>query len=211
MKKALFTVMVILLATGALFASQSWIGLQATGSSVKETSTFTILGVTTPEQEHTATLSGVNIVGTIYPGDSSIGIGFQAGSAKTLEDKRGSSDQDVSGYPLTMNAGVTGTFRLNMTEMIAFELGAGLLYERIIHTYDVFGTDVVTSLDTLSLLTSANLVFHLSDSLALVGGIGVAFPLTTTAKATNGSVDYDKEFEVKGYTATAKIGVALGF
>ncbi len=103
-------------------------------------------------------------------------------------------------------------FRAGMTEMVALELGAGLMYERTVATYEFLGFEAEATLNTLSVLTTADLVVHLSDSLALVGGVGVSFPLTTQGTYTdNVGTSIEDDFDVKGYTVSGKIGVALGF
>ncbi len=96
--------------------------------------------------------------------------------------------------------------------MVALELGAGLMYERIINTYDILGYEAETNLNTLSMLTSADLVVHLSDSLALIGGVGVSFPLTTRGTyEDNVGTSVEDSYDVKGYTVSGKVGVGLSF
>lgn len=207
MKKSLFLITSILLATGLLFASPSWIGVQGVGAYQQNTTTIGVV-----EQENTATLGGMNIAGTLYPGESPFGVGFQFGAAKTINAKRGSTDLNVDDYPLTWNGGVMAKFKIGMSEMLALELGAGLMYERIINTYDILGYEAETNLNTLSVLTAADLVVHLSDSLALIGGVGVTIPLTTkgTYKDIIGT-SIEDEYDVKGYTFSGKVGVGLSF
>lgn len=207
MKKSLILCTIILLVTGFLFASPSWIGVQGTGA--YQQNTTTIGGV---EQENTATLGGMNIAGTIYPGESPLGIGFQFGASKTFNAKRGSTELNVDDYPLTYNGGVMAKFKASMSEMLALEFGAGLMYERTINTYDILGYEAVTTLNTLSVLTAADLVVHLSDSLALIGGVGVSFPLTTKGTyEDNIGTSVEDEYDVKGYTFSGKVGVGLSF
>jgi len=205
MKKTFILLTVILLVSGFLFAAPSWIGVQGTGSYKQNTTT--ISGV---EQDNTAKLGGMNIAGTLYPGESPLGIGFQFGAAKTIEATRGSNDLNVEDYPLTWNGGVMAKFRAGMTEMLALELGAGLMYERTINTYDILGYEAETTLNTLSVLTAADLVVHLSDSLALIGGVGVSFPLTTQGTYTdNLGTSIEDEYDVKGYTVSGKVGLGI--
>lgn len=207
MKKSLILFTSILLVTGFLFASASWIGVQGAGSYQQNTTT-----IGSSDQENTATLGGMNIAGTIYPGESPLGIGFQLGASKTLDATRGSTDLNVDDYPLTYNGGVMAKYRAGMTEMLALEIGAGLVYERIINTYDILGYEAETTLNTLSILTAADLVVHLSDSLALIGGVGVTFPLTTKGTyEDNIGTSVEDEYDVKGYTVSGKIGVGLSF
>lgn len=210
MKKLLIVLGLVSVALFPLSASPSWIGVQGIGSYKQETITSNVVG-TTIDEEHTANLAGLQIAGTLYPGESPIGIGFQFGSVKTYADKRISSEMDVSEYPLTWNGGLTGKFRASLTEMLALEIGAGLSYARMAQTYDIAGSDVIATLNTLSLLTSADLVVHLGDKLALVGGVGASFPLNTQATFTSGSIEYERELDVKGYTISGQVGVALGF
>ncbi len=207
MKKSLILFTVILLVTGFLFASPSWIGVQGVGAYQQNTTT-----IGGSEQKNTATLGGLNIAGTIYAGESPLGIGFQFGAAKTLNAQRDSTDLNVEDYPLTWNGGVMAKYRLGMSEMLALEFGAGLMYERIINTYDFGSYEAETNLNTLSMLTAADVVVHLSDSLALVGGIGVSFPLTTKGTyEDNIGTSLEDEFDVKGYTFNGKVGVGLSF
>jgi len=211
MKKTLLSLSIILLTTGLIFASPSWIGIHGTGSYKQENTSFSV-GASTIDEDHTARLAGLAIAGTIYLQGAPVGIGFLLGSSKTTEATRGSSSVDVSDFPLTWNAGVSGKFRSSMSEMLALEIGAGIQYELITQTSSIGGSDVDTALSTFSLLTSADVVVHLGDSLALVGGIGASFPFSTRAKFVSGSVSYENEdIDRKGYAINGKVGLALGF
>lgn len=209
MKKTYFAIAITFLVTGLLFASQSWIGIQGTGSYKMESTTYTILGLET-EEEHTTMLAGMNIAGTIYPGQSPIGIGIEVGFAKVMKATRGSSDVDVEDFPLTWKGGVTGEYYIPLTKMLALELGAGLSYERTIKIFDIGGSsDIETTLNILNALLSTNLVAQLSDSLAIVGGIQASFPLATQAKFELGSISYSESFNGKGFAINGKVGVAF--
>lgn len=89
-----------------LVASSIWIKAQAFSSHSNKTTTYS-LGNVTLEEKSTATLAGLNAGLSLYPGDSSFGLGLQLGAGKMLSATNGSSDEDVSGYPLTWNSGVT--------------------------------------------------------------------------------------------------------
>ena len=207
MKKTFILVTIILLVSGFLFAAPSWLGVQGIGSYQQNTTT-----VNNVEQENTATLGGINITGTLYPGESPLGIGFQFGAAKTLKSTRDGSDLTVDDYPLTWNGGVMAKFKVGMSEMLALELGAGVMYERIINTYDFGLYESTATLNTLRVMTAADLVVHLSDSLAFIGGIGVSIPLTTKGTyKDNIGISIDDEFDVTGYTVSGKVGVGLSF
>ncbi|MGM0433001.1 MAG: hypothetical protein ACQEQU_09835, partial [Spirochaetota bacterium] len=162
MKKIFIVLALALLTTGLLFAAPSWIGVQGTGSFKQEES---------GSEDHTIIPVGLNIAGTKYLGDAPIGIGFQAGFAKTALHKRDGEELEVKDYPLTWNIGTAGKFRLEMTELLALELGAGLMYERYSRTGEALGTDYVINFDTLSAVLASDAVIHLSDSLAMVGGV----------------------------------------
>ncbi len=201
MKKLLIALAITMLTTGLLFATPSWIGVQGTGSVKQESGT----------EDHTIIPIGLNIAGTIYLSDGPIGIGLQGGFAKTALHKRDGSEMEVKDYPLTWNVGVTGKFRLDMTDLLALELGAGLMYERYARTGDILGTDYVINFNTLSALLASDLLIHLSDSLAFVGGINLALPLTEEGKYTFGGSSITVDYDANGYTLTGKLGVALYF
>ncbi len=201
MKKTLIVLVITILTTGLLFATPSWIGVQGTGSVKQETGT----------EDHTIIPIGLNIVGTIYLSDAPIGIGFQGGFAKTALHNRDGSELEVKDYPLTWNLGATGKFKLDMTDLLALELGLGLIYERYARIGNIIGTDYVINFDTLSAFIASDLLIHLSDSFAIVGGINVAFPLTEVGKYTIGDSSFTVDYDVKGYTLTGKLGIAIGF
>lgn len=201
MKKMLMVLAIALLTSGLLFAASSWIGVQGAASVKQETGT----------EDHTIIPIGLNIAGTMSIGDAPVGIGYQAGFAKTAIHKRDGAELEVEDYPLTWNAGVTGKFQLEMTDLLALELGAGLMYERYARTGSILGTDYVINFNSLSAILVSDLLIHLSDSLAIVGGVNVAFPLTEQGEYTLGGSSVTVDYDVKGYTVTGKLGVALGF
>ena len=202
MKKTCIVLAITLLTMGLLFASPSWVGVQGIASVKQETGT----------EEHTIIPIGMNIAGTIYLGEElPVGIGFQGGFTKTALHKRDGSEMEVEDYPLTWNIGATGKFRLNMSDLLALELGGGLMYEHYARIGKVLGTDYEITFDTLSAIIASDLIIQLSDSLAIVGGVDVAFPLTATGKYTAFGTTYTVDYEVKGYAFTGKIGMALGF
>ncbi len=197
---------IILLSAGFLFASPSWIGVQGTGSYQQDTT-----DIGSADQKNTVTLGGLHIAGTIYPGKSPLGIGFQLGASKTMKVTRGSIEIDIDDYPLTWNGVARATYRADMTKMLALELGAGLMYSRMTRTYDFGGNDAEATLNTLSVSTSADMIIHLSDGLSLVAGVGASFPLSAQGEYKLLGISYDTDFEVKGYTFNGQVGVAFGF
>jgi len=201
MKKTWIVLAITLLTMGLLFASPSWVGVQGIASVKQETGT----------EEHTIVPIGLNIAGTAYLGEAPVGIGFQGGFTKTALHKRDGSEMEAKDYPLTWNIGATGKFRLNMTELLALELGGGLMYERYARTGDILGSDYVINFNTLSALVVSDLVIHLSDSLAIVGGVDVAFPLTSKGEYSFFGVTKTVDYDVKGYSLIGKLGIALGF
>jgi len=201
MKKTWIVLAITLLTMGLLFASPSWVGVQGIASVKQETGT----------EEHTIIPIGLNIAGTIYLGEVPVGIGFQGGFTKTAVHKKDGSDMEVKEYPLTWNIGATGKFRLNMSDLLALELGAGLMYEHYARTGDVLGSDYKIYFDTLSALIASDLVINLSDTLAIVGGVDLAFPLTAKGTYSLGGSSIEVDHDVKGYTLTGKLGIALGF
>ncbi|SMP66095.1 hypothetical protein SAMN06298221_1232 [Sphaerochaeta associata] len=201
MKKMLLVLAITLLTTGLLFAAPSWLGVQGTASVKQETGT----------EDHTIIPIGLNIAGTIGIGDAPVGIGFQAGFAKTAIHQRDGEELEVEDYPLTWNVGAAAKFRLSMTDMLALELGAGMMYERYARTGSILGTDYVINFNTLSAIIVSDLLIHVSDSFAVVGGVDLAFPLTEQGTYTLGGSSTTVNYDVEGYTITGKIGVAFGF
>ncbi len=210
MKKLLIVFSLVMAALFPLSASPSWIGVQGFSSQSNKTTTYTF-GSTTYEEDSTANLRGINIVGTIYPGDSPFGLGLQIGSAKMLKATNGNSEEDVSDYPLTTNTGISGVYRLGATDSVALEFGLGLLFERMTKAANSDSSEVIFTLDSMSLLTSANLLVSLSDSLSLMGGITSFSNLNTNGKVTSGNFTYDSDFDVKGYTLQSQVGIAFSF
>lgn len=206
MKKSLIVIMIVLLVTGALFASPSWIGGQGIVSNRKNTTK--IGGV---EQETSTNLAGVNVAGTMYPGESAIGIGFQFGAAKIFKATNNDTEVTWSDYPPTWNVGAMAKFKLGMSDVLALELGAGLMYERTVATYEFLTIPSQTTLNTLSILTAADLVVHLSDTFALIGGIGVAIPVSTQATYELLGATIEPDLKITGYTITGKLGAGFSF
>jgi len=209
MKKILLVIGLVSVALFPLSSSPSWMGIQGFSSHSNKTTTYSVGSLST-EEKSTATLGGIHIAATIYPGDSSFGLGLQVGAAKMLKATNGSSDEDVEDYPLTYSGGVSGIYRLEASDAIGFEFGAGLLFERMTKAANSDSSnEVIFTLDSLSLLTSANLVMALSDNLFLVGGITALSNLNTNGKVSSGSFTYDSDFDVRGYTLQGQLGVAF--
>ena len=211
MKKILLFSLALSLCTLSLFASKSWIGVQGYGSHINETTTYTILGVDI-SQESTATMGGLMLAGTLYPSEASgFGIGYQLGASKMLAATNGTYEENVEDYPLTFRGGLTGQYGLELSDMMSLELGAGLLYERLTKAANSDSDAWLVEFNTLSVLGTVNMLFNLSESFAIVGGVNLSFPLTTQGKITGGDLSYDTDFEVKGYSLLGQVGVALTF
>lgn len=210
MKKLLLILSVLSLALLPVSASTSWIGIQGFSSHSNKKTTYT-LGSTHYTEDSTTTLGGTNIIGTLYPKDSSFGLGLQFGTAKMVKATNGNSKEDVSDYPLTFNTGVSGVYRVRASDTVALEFGVGLLFERMTKAANSDSSnEVIFSLDSASLLTSANILVALSDNFSLVGGITALSNLKTTGKVTSGNFIYRSDFAVTGYTLQTQIGVAFG-
>ncbi len=209
MKKILLAFALVSTALFPLSAFPSWIGIQSFTSHSNKTTTYTA-GPLTYKEGSTATLGGITVASSLYSGDSPIGLGLQFGVAKMLKATNGSSEEDVSDYPLTYNGAASGVYRVEPSQKIALEFGVGLLFERMTRAANSGGgSEVVFTLDSLSLLTSANLFVTLSDDLALLGGITALSNLNTNGKVTSGTFAYESDFDVRGYTLQGQIGVAF--
>lgn len=202
---------VLLLATITLLplaASSSWIGMQGFSSQTNKTTTYSN-GPLTIKEESSATLGGITLAGSFYSGDSPFGVGLQLGKAKIQKATNGSSDEDVSDYPLTWRGGISGLYRLGLSDKVALEFGLGLLFDRMTRSANSGGSEVLFFLDSLSLSTAANLLVALSDNFSLVGGITALSNLHTVGTVQSGSFSYDREFKVSGYTLEGQVGVAF--
>ena len=208
MKKPLLLISLLSIALISLSASSSWIGVQGFSSHGNKTTTYK-LGSAEFKEESSTILSGVNITGSIYPGDSAFGLGLQIGTAKMVKATNGSSEEDVSDYPLTWNGGISGLYRLGAADSVALEFGIGLLSERMTKAANSSGSEVIFTLDSLGLITSANLLVALSDNLSLVGGITAVSNLHTKGKVTSGNLAYDKDFKTSGYALQGQVGVGF--
>lgn len=85
----------------------------------------------------------------------------------------------------------------------------GLLFERMTRSANSGSSEVLFTLDSLSLATTANLLVSLSDNLSLVGGITAISNLRTNGQVASGSFSYDRDFKVSGYTLQGQAGVAF--
>lgn len=130
MKKLILAFTLASIALLPLSASPSRVGVQGFSSHTSKTTTYTT-GVVTYKEKSTADLGGINIAGSFYPGDSSFGIGAQFGAAKLYKATNGSSEEDVSDYPLTWRGGASALYHLGMSDKSALEFGMGLLFERM--------------------------------------------------------------------------------
>lgn len=208
MKKLILAFTLASIALLPLSASPSRVGVQGFSSHTNKTTTYTT-GVVTYKEKSTADLGGINIAGSFYPGDSSFGIGAQFGAAKLYKATNGSSEEDVSDYPLTWRGGASALYHLGMSDKSALEFGMGLLFERMTRSANSGSSEVLFTLDSLSLATTANLLVSLSDNLSLVGGITAISNLRTNGQVASGSFSYDRDFKVSGYTLQGQAGVAF--
>jgi len=210
MKKTLLLVLVLCFCTFSVFASKSWFGVEGFTAYSEETTTFTVLGIDFPEDSK-ATLMGITVSGTLFPSENSpFGLGYQIGAGKLVNATHGSSQDDVSDYPLTWKGSLSCQYSADFTKQLSMQLGVGALYESMTKGADNNNSEaVVIKYNTFSIIANADLLFHVSDSLAILGGVSVAIPLSSQATVTSGDFSIDSGIAVKGYTVLGQLGVAF--
>lgn len=206
MKKTSVLIIVLILLAFSLSAASNKIGAQIfTWASNQAITT----GGSSFDNEETGI--GIIVAGSYYPSEqSSFGLGYQIG-ATTVHDTYidGTHVPSSSNDPTTWRGGLAAQYSADLSAVLTLELGAGLLYEFVTDSSTSGGIETRITLTTLSLLSSANLLINLTDTFALVGGIGVSFPLTTNLKGSSGGITVEPDFDVSGYTFQAQIGVAF--
>lgn len=205
MRKKGFLVSILLIFALSLFASPSWIGVQALGWQSDRTSTATYSG-------NSATSSGTDegigilLSGSLYPeSEYPYGLGFQFGATKST---KGKSLQD-SGTPLAWRGALTSQYGATISEFVTLEAGTGLLYEKLSDTYVSGGVEKRMTVKSFSLYSSVNLMIQWFGYLSLVGGVSMAIPLFATAELESGGITTKPDMQVSGYSLEALIGLAM--
>lgn len=114
-----------------------------------------------------------------------------------------------SDEPLTWRAGATSQYRTDISDFLSLELGVGILYEIYSKKETSGGTKTTMTSDIISLLASTNLLFNMTESLSLVGGVDVCFPILATAEISSSGITAKPDMEIKGNALQAKIGIAF--
>jgi len=194
----------------SMFASKSWFGVEGFTTHSEENKTYTFLGVNSSE-DSTVTLMGIAISGTIFPNqETPFGIGYQIGAGKIIAATNGSSEEDVSDYPLTFRGSLLFKYNVAFSKQFSMEFGAGGLYESMTREGFSEDTTVVTvEYNTLSFIANTNLLFHVSDSFALLGGVSIATPLSNKITLSSESLSYNDDIAVTGYTVLGQLGLAF--
>ena len=210
MKKTLLLVLVLCFGTFSIFASKSWFGVEGFTTYSEETTTYTVLGIDFPEDSN-ATLMGIAVSGTLFPSENSpFGLGYQIGISKLVNATHGSSQDDVSDYPLTWRGSLSCQYSADFTKKLSMQFGVGALYESMTRGADNDNSEaVVIKYNTFSFIANTDLLFHVSDSLVLLGGVSIAIPLHSQATVTSGDFSIDPGIAVKGYTVLGQLGVAF--
>lgn len=209
MKKAYLLSLVLLFVAYSVSAAQSWIGVEAFTATCRNNPSLAVWGVQV-EGETSATSLGMNISGTIYPvKKSSFGFGFQIGASEIHEISGTSTEVDLSEYPLAWRGGLSGHYHTHVFGNLSMELGMGILAERMHKAVGSGNAEIRATLNSLSLLFTANLLLPLSDAFSIVGGIGSSLPLCTQRKISRGDNTDKANIDVEGITVQAQIGISL--
>lgn len=206
MKKTSLLTIVLLLLVVTLSAGTNRVGAQYFAWGSEET--LTLSGISGSVEENGI---GIILMSSYYPSsDSSLGIGFQIGATATHQRGiNGASPTNTSDDPATWLAGITVQYSADLSNLLGLEVGGGILYEYQTDSSTSSGITTSVSISTLSFLGSANLLINLSDSFSLIGGLGLAVPLTTTYEINVGGISTSRDIEVTGSTIQAKVGVAF--
>ena len=200
MKKTGILLSILLTLSLPLFASPSWIGVQALNWQSDQSATSTYMGLSSTSS---GTHEGVGLIisGSLYP-DSDYGLGFQFGATKE-------SSSDDADPPLTWRGALTTQYGSSISDFLSLEFGAGILYEQLTKTDVSSGTEKIT-VKSYSLYSSTTLALHFEGNLSLIGGLSMAMPLYTKAEVTSGGVTTQPDMQVTGFSFEALIGIALG-
>ena len=205
MKEKGFLIFILLVFALPLFASPSWIGVQALGWQSDQTSTATYMGVSSTSS---GTNEGIGLIlsGSLYPEpEYPYGLGFQFGATKTTN---GESLED-SDVPLVWRGTLTSQYGANISEFVALECGTGILYEKLSDTYVSGGIEKHMTVKSYSLYSSVNLTIQFAGYIALVGGVSLSIPLFASAEVKGGGITTKPKMQVSGYTFEALIGLAI--
>lgn len=210
MKKTDLLTIVLLFLIFSLSASPNWVGVQGFGWKSDQTVTATFLG-SSSTQSAIGEGVGLIIAGSFFPSqDSMFGLGYQLGATSAQEiTVDGITSSVGSDEPLTWRAGATSQYRTDISDFLSLELGVGILYEIYSKTETSGGIEATMTSDTISLLATTNLLFNMTDSLSLVGGIDVCFPILATAKISSSGITAKPDVDIKGNALQAKIGIAF--
>lgn len=209
MRKALLMVFILCFCVFSTFASKSWFGIEGFTTRSEETRIYNLLGIDFSE-DSTATVMGIAVSGTLFPNqESPLGIGYQIGAGKIIEATQGSSQEDVSDYPLTWRGSLSIQYGATFTEQLSMELGVGGLYESMTRGADSNNPEVIVEYNMLSFIANTKLLLKMSDSLAILGGLSVSTPLSSETTVTSGSISYGSYINVIGYTILGQLGLAL--
>ena len=209
MKKPCFLTFLLLFFSYSLFAASSWIGVQAFTTSSRNNPALAIWGVDL-EGESVATFAGANISGSVYPVKGSpFGFGFQVGASEMYSISSSTTDTNLSEYPLAWRGSLSAQYRNQIFGYLSMELGMGLLGERMNKAVGSGDTEIRATLNSLSFLSSINLLLPLSDAFSLVGGIGASLPIYTQRKISRMDSTDKTNVDVEGITIHAQIGISL--
>ena len=209
MKKTYVLTLLLLLFSFSLFAASSWIGVQAFTTSSRNNPALAIWGADL-EGESVATLAGANISGSVYPVKGSpFGFGFQVGASEMYGITSSTPSIDLSEYPLAWRASLSAQYHTQIFGYISMELGMGLLVERMNKAVGSGDTEIRATLNSLSFLSSINLLLPISDAFSLIGGIGASLPIYTQRKISRCDNTDKTNVDVEGITVHAQVGISL--
>lgn len=209
MKKTYLLTLLLIFFTFSLSAAQSWIGVQASTSTSRNNPALAIWGASL-EGESIATFAGLHIAGSVYPVKKSpFGFGFHIGASEMYEISSITTDVDLSEYPLSWRASLSGQYHTSVFGPLTMELGLGVSVERMHKAVGSGDTEIRATLNSLSFISAINAFLPLSDSFSLVGGVAASLPLYNQRKIARGDYTDKANIDVEAILVHAQIGIAL--
>jgi hypothetical protein len=204
-KKKLFVILFCALIATPLFAGTNMVGIEA-GPSINWASTkISIMGigstVETTTQNINGSISGVNYFGA----QDNLGVGYALGfqNALSSQDEDG-NEIDVEDTPTALVYSVTFQYKKPLLQSMQLEFGIGLMGN---YQTETEGDTTITA-SIISLIGSTNILYSVTNSLALRAGLKLETPVSATYTAESDSGSISPDVTITGIEIYPFIGVS---
>ena len=205
MKKKLFVILFCVLLATPLFAGTNMIGIEAGPSFAWASTEITIMGfgdtVETTTQNINGSISGVNYFGA----QDTMGIGYTLGfqNALSSQDEDG-NEIDVDDTPTAFVYSVTFQYKKTLLQSMQLEFGIGFMRNYQTKTED----DTTATISSLSLIGSTNILYSVTNSLALRAGLKLETPVSAKYKFESDSGSISPDVTITGIEIYPFIGIS---